>query len=76
MPRISFGYACASGNVPPRRSRAIFSESIRSFFAFPPWIAFMYRACPRTNSTPSFRHQSATQYQENMHSAPTTTLSR
>ena len=27
--------------IPPLRSTAIFWESILSFFAFPPWIAFM-----------------------------------
>ena len=34
------------GSMPPRSSTAILWASILSFLALPPWIAFMYRACP------------------------------
>jgi hypothetical protein len=42
---------------------AIVSASTLSFLAFPPWMAFMDRAWPRTNSMPSRRQRSASQYQ-------------
>ncbi len=41
--------------------------SILSFFVLPPWIAFMYSACPSTNGMFSRQQRSASQYQANMH---------
>jgi hypothetical protein len=37
-----------------------------------PWMAFMSRACPRTNSMPCSAQRSATQYQQKRHSTATT----
>ena len=47
-------------------------------FAFPPWIAFIYRyrACPRTKGLFSLEHRSANQYHVNMHSTAITMSSR
>ncbi len=55
---------------------AILWESILSFFALPPWIAFMTSAWPSTKAMPSAAHRSASQYQVNMHSTATTRSSR
>src|SRR5262245_20268972 len=38
--------------MPPRKSTAIFVASILSVLALPPWMAFMYRAWPRTKGIP------------------------
>ena len=86
--RFAFGYAYAIGNIrqknlrfslpsffqklAPRSMFAIFSESILSDFVFPPWIAFMYSACPRAKSIPFSAQKSAIQYQVKMHSTPIT----
>jgi len=70
--RIVAGYAEACGNMPPRSHTAIFWASRRSCLALPPWIAFIYWACPSTNVRPSWTHRSASQYQGNMHSTVTT----
>jgi hypothetical protein len=64
------------GSIPLRSREAIFCESILSFFTFPPCIAFMYNAWPRTNSTPMRLHRSATQYQVKIHSTARTKSSR
>ena len=40
--------------------------------ALPPWIIFMYKAWPSTKGIVWSSHRSASQYQANMHSAPTT----
>jgi hypothetical protein len=40
---------------------AIFGASILSCFALPPWIAFIERAGPSTNGSPSRAHKSASQ---------------
>jgi hypothetical protein len=48
------------------------AASMRSFLALPPWIIFMYRAWPRTKGMLWSSHRSASQYQANMHSQPTT----
>ena len=58
----------AVGKVPPRIRLAILCESILSFFALPPWMAFMYRAWPKTNQILLSSQKSAIQYQANMHS--------
>ena len=60
----------------PVARTAILCESIRSFFAFPPWMAFMASAWPSTNVMPSATQTSASQYQVNMHSAATTSSVR
>ena len=62
MARIWAGDTGACGSIPPRRSAAIFGESLVSFVAFPPWRAFMERACPRTKGRPSSAQRSASQY--------------
>src|SRR5712691_3451375 len=64
------------GSIPPRSSTAILWASILSFLALPPWMAFMYRAWPRTKAMPSWAQRSATQYQVKMHSTATTRSSR
>ena len=51
-------------------------ESILSFLALPPWMAFIASAWPSTNGMPSAAQTSASQYQVNMHSAATTRSSR
>jgi hypothetical protein len=43
-----------------------------SFFALPPWIAFIARAWPSTKAIPSAGQRSAIQYHVNMHSTATT----
>src|SRR5215831_5878686 len=53
--------------MPPRKSTAILCASILSFLALPPWIAFMYSACPRTKGILCLAHRSASQYQVKMH---------
>src|SRR5215831_20811032 len=53
--------------MPPRKSTAILCASILSFLALPPWIAFMYSACPRTKGIFCLAHRSASQYQVKMH---------
>src|ERR671919_1621145 len=47
--------------MPPRRSTAIVWASMVSRFAWPPWMACIERACPRTNGSPSWAHRSASQ---------------
>src|SRR5919106_2778212 len=47
--------------MPPRRSTAIVWASMVSLFAWPPWMACIERACPRTNGSPSWAHRSARQ---------------
>src|SRR5262249_41088786 len=49
---------------------------MRSFLDFPPWMAFMYRAWPSTKGMPWASKRSASQYQANIHSTPTTSPSR
>src|SRR5262252_9372337 len=49
-----------------RKSTAILCASILSFLALPPWIAFMYSACPRTKGIFCLAHRSASQYQVKM----------
>ena len=61
---------------PPRKRLAILCESILSFLAFPPWMAFIASACPSTNARPSAAHISASLYHVHMHSAATTRSSR
>src|SRR3989442_7133500 len=73
---MAAGYTYACGRRPPRRRTAILWESSLSFFAFPPWMAFIARACPSTKAMPSAAHRSASQYHVNMHSAATTRSSR
>ena len=51
----------AWGSRPPRRSAAIWWESLRSFLAVPPCIARMSRAWPRTKGMPSSSQRSARQ---------------
>ena len=58
------------GRPTHNRGRASFSESSLSFLALPPWMAFMYSACPSTNSICSSRQQSASQYHENVGHRP------
>ena len=55
---------------------AILAASMRSFFDLPPWIAFMYRAWPSVKGIASSSQRSASQYQANMHSTPTTRPAR
>ena len=62
--------------MPPRSRPAILSASMLSFLALPPWMAFMYRAWPRTKGMFSRAQRSASQYQANMHSTATTRSSR
>src|SRR5262249_16972741 len=64
------------GSMPPRSKTAILWASILSFLALPPWIAFMYRAWPRTKGISSSWQRSASQYQANRHSQATTSPSR
>src|SRR5918996_58491 len=47
--------------MPPRSNTAILWASILSFLAWPPWRAFIYRACPRTKGIPSWAQRSASQ---------------
>jgi len=66
----------AWGSRPPRSSTAIFSESVLSLLALPPWMAFMASAWPSTKGMPSFAQRSASQYQVKVHSAAATRPSR
>jgi hypothetical protein len=52
--------------------RAILLAAMRSLLALAAWIAFVYRAWPIRKGMSSLAHRSASQYQPNMHSAPTT----
>src|SRR5437588_4078538 len=47
-----------------------------SVLVLPPWIALRYSAWPRTKGICSAAHRSASQYQANRHSQPTTRPSR
>jgi hypothetical protein len=53
----------AWGRIPPRRSTAIVWASSVSFVAWPPWMACMDNAWPRTQGTPAWAHRSARQDQ-------------
>src|SRR5262245_62922069 len=61
---------------PPRSRRAMASASWRSHLVLEPWAAFMPQAWPRTKATCCSRQVSASQYQANMHSQPTTRSGR
>jgi hypothetical protein len=62
--------------MPPRKSTAILWAPILSFFALPPWVAFMYNAWPRTKGMFCWLHRSVTQYQVKIHSTATAMSSR
>jgi hypothetical protein len=47
--------------MPPRRHTAIFGASLVSCLAWPPWLACIARAWPRTNGRPSRAQRSASQ---------------
>src|SRR5919106_588603 len=47
--------------MPPRSNTAILGESILSFLAVPPWMAFIARAWPKTKGIPSRAQRSASQ---------------
>ena len=47
--------ASVFGDVPTEQHGQILWASILSFLALPPWIAFMYRAWPRTKGIPRGR---------------------
>ena len=62
--------------MPPRSMWASLPASILSLLALPPWMCFMARAWPRTKGMRLSSQRSASQYQANMHSQPTTRFLR
>jgi hypothetical protein len=73
---MAAGETLACGSRPPRSHLAILWASIVSFFAVPPWIAFLERAGPRPKGSPSGAHRSASQSQVKRHATATTIASR
>ncbi len=61
LARLSAGATYAWGSRPPRCSPALLWASIRSCWAWPPWLAFRSRACPRTQGLPSWAQRAARQ---------------
>src|SRR5918999_5590457 len=47
--------------MPPRSNTAILGAAIVSFWALPPWLAFLESAWPRTHGMPSRAQRSASQ---------------
>ena len=72
--RLGAGEPEACGSILPRSTAAIFCESIVSFVALPPWMAFIESACPRTKGLPSSAQRAASQYQVHILRPPQTSL--